>query len=66
MAADRVVSVGFLTAQDLMILGAGFRRHFPVPHDDVFERLLEQLDRLEATPLADGVVLKAAPPKPVT
>lgn len=57
MSDQRIVSVGFLTQRDLDILGSAFTRHFPVQHDDVFEDLLSQLDRVEATPLGKGVAL---------
>jgi hypothetical protein len=54
---DRIVSVGFLTQQDLDLLGSAFTRHFSVQHDDVFADLLRQLDQVEATPLGKGVAL---------
>lgn len=60
MSTERVVSVGFLTQSDLDRLGSGFTRHFPVPEDDVFADLLDQLDRIEATPLGNGVALMPA------
>ncbi len=57
MSDNRIVSVGFLTKRDLEVLGNGFTRHFPVQHDDVFDDLLQQLDRVEASPLGKGVAL---------
>lgn len=60
MSDCRIVSVGFLTQRDLDMLGSGFTRHFPVDHEDVFADLIQQLDRIEATPFADGVALKPA------
>lgn len=58
MAKDTVVAVGFLTTRDLELLGAGFHRHFPVDHDDMFADLLQKLDQVEATPLGKGVALQ--------
>lgn len=58
MPEDRIVAVGFLTSRDLEILGGGFRRHFPVDHDDIFADLLTKLDHIEATPLGKGVTLQ--------
>lgn len=58
MAEDQVVAVGFLTARDLELLGAGFQRHFPVDHDDIFADLLAQLDRVEAVPMKRSVALR--------
>jgi hypothetical protein len=58
VAKDQVVAVGFLTTRDLELLGAGFQRHFPVDHDDVFADLLIQLDKVEAVPLGKSVALR--------
>lgn len=58
MAQERVVAVGFLTSRDLELLGAGFQRHFPVDHEDIFADLLEKLDKVEAAPLGKGVSLQ--------
>lgn len=58
MAKDRIVAVGFLTAQDLDVLGQGFRRHFRVEHEDIFADLLTKLDAIEAAPLGNGVTLQ--------
>jgi len=55
---DRIVAVGFLTASDLDHLGNGFRRHFPVEHDDIFDDLLRKLDDVEASPLGRGVTIQ--------
>ncbi len=46
--ADRIVSIGFLTDEDLRRLGEGFTRHFPVVDDDLFADLLDRLDQLPA------------------
>ena len=55
---DRIVAVGFLTAEDLAVLGDRFARQFPVEHDDVFGALLGRLDAIEVAPLGRGVVLR--------
>jgi hypothetical protein len=47
---DSIVAVGLLTRRDLDVLGSGFTRHFPVPHDRQFDDLLAQLDKVTATP----------------
>lgn len=57
MSRDRIVSVGFLTQNDLDRLGATFERHIPVVDDNLFADLLEQLDGIEAEPFGKGVVL---------
>ncbi|WP_238564905.1 hypothetical protein [Sphingobium bisphenolivorans] len=44
--AEKIVSIGLLTAKDLERLGQGFRRHFPVQDDDQFKDLLAKLDKL--------------------
>ncbi|MDX3899043.1 MAG: hypothetical protein QHC40_00750 [Sphingobium sp.] len=46
--ADRIVSIGFLTDEDLRRLGEGFTRHFPVVDDDLFADLLDRLNQLPA------------------
>lgn len=51
MPKDRIVSIGFLTPHDLEVLGAGFTRHFPVPDDNLFADLLDQLDKVEVEPM---------------
>ena len=55
---ERIVSVGFLTAQDLEILGSGFDRHFPVDHDEIFADFIAQLDKIDASPMGEGVVMR--------
>jgi hypothetical protein len=45
--SDKIIAVGFLTGRDLSLLGGGFTRHFPLPHDERdFEDLLAQLDEI--------------------
>lgn len=58
MADDKIVAVGLLNRRDLDTLGEAFTRQIPLADDDTFEDLLAQLDRVEATPVADGVVLR--------
>lgn len=41
---ERIVAVGLLTARDLEVLGAGFRRMFPVASDTGFDDLLLAID----------------------
>jgi len=53
LSRDRIVAVGLLTAKDLELLGNGFRRLYAVEEGDVFDELLEQLDRLDAVPVAE-------------
>lgn len=57
MHKDRIVAVGLLTGIELEMLGERFDRFFPVEHDEMFDDLLTQLDRVEATPLGKGVSL---------
>jgi hypothetical protein len=57
MAAERIVSIGFLSARDLERLGATFTKHIPVPDDDIFVDLLAQLDRAEAVPAGEGIAI---------
>ena len=57
MPNDRIVSIGFLTQNDLDRLGKTFERHIPVPDDDIFADLLSQLDKIDAEPFGDGVML---------
>ena len=64
MPKERIVSVGFLSARDLQVLGEGFVRHFPVGHDDMFAELIEQLDRIEAEPLGKGVLIRPSRREP--
>lgn len=42
---DRIVAVGLLTQRDVEVLGAGFRRLYPVEDTAAFDDLLRQLDR---------------------
>lgn len=58
---DRIVSIGFLNQQDLERLGATFSRHIPVADDHMFDDLLRQLDKVEATMLGPGIALMPAP-----
>jgi len=44
--SDRIVAVGFLTQNDLDVLGKGFNRLFPVDDDTIFDDLLKQLDEV--------------------
>lgn len=46
MPSDRIVAVGFLTQNDLDVLGKGFNRLFPVDDDTIFDDLLKQLDEV--------------------
>jgi hypothetical protein len=50
MVAEKIVSVGLLTASDLARLGKGFTRHFPVVEDNLFADLIRRLDELPAVP----------------
>jgi hypothetical protein len=61
MTNDRIVSVGFLTQNDLDRLGTTFARHIPIADDDIFANLLSRLDQIDAEPSGDGVVLKPHP-----
>jgi len=55
---DKIVAIGFLTRRDLSILGEAFDRQIPVPDDDIFASLLDQLDRVEASPHGGDVVIR--------
>ena len=48
MSDERVVAVGLLTANDLHVLGTGFRRCFPVSEELDFDDLLRAIDEAEA------------------
>jgi hypothetical protein len=48
--SDRIVAVGFLTQNDLKVLGEGFDRMFPVNDDTGFDDLLAKLDGIAAIP----------------
>lgn len=41
---DRIIAVGFLTQRDIDMLGDGFRRQFPIEHDDMFADLVARLN----------------------
>lgn len=58
MSNDRIVAVGLLTEQDLDVLGTGFRRHFPVKDDGMFDDLLMQLDKVEVESSDRTIVLR--------
>ncbi len=61
MPNDRIVSVGFLTQNELDRLGFTFDRHFPIVNDDVFADLISKLDQIEAEPFGAGVMLMPHP-----
>lgn len=46
---QKIVAIGFLTADDLGVLGEGFRRRIPVPDDDSFASLIARLDELSVS-----------------
>lgn len=48
--SDRIVAVGFLTQNDLKVLGEGFDRMFPVDDAAGFDDLLAKLDGIAAIP----------------
>lgn len=50
MPSDRIVAVGFLTKNDLKVLGEGFDRMFPVDNDAGFDDLLAKLHGIAAIP----------------
>lgn len=47
MADDRIVAVGLLSAQDLEVLGRGFRRAIPVEDVDQFDALIRAIDEAD-------------------
>lgn len=53
---DPVVAIGLLTARDLDLLGAGFRRAYPIEDTPCFEELLRAIDE------AEGKRSESAPP----
>ena len=57
MTTERIVSVGFLTDNDLRRLGDTFTRHFPVADDGMFDDLIAKLDEVEASPSGNGVMM---------
>lgn len=44
--SEKIVSIGLLTERDLDVLGEGFRRHFPIRDDELFDDLIEKLSKL--------------------
>jgi hypothetical protein len=48
--SDRIVAVGFLTQNDLKVLGESFDRMFPVNDDAGFDDLVAKLDGIAAIP----------------
>jgi hypothetical protein len=50
VTSDPIVAVAFLTQNDVSLLGTGFRRMFPVTHEDDFADILRKLDRVAAVP----------------
>lgn len=54
MSSDHIVAVGFLTKNDLKVLGEGFDRMFPVNDDMGFDDLLAKLDGIAAIPDRNG------------
>jgi hypothetical protein len=57
--SDRIVAVGFLTQNDLKILGQGFDRIFPISDDVSFDDLLVKLEGIASVPeRADSSVSK--------
>jgi hypothetical protein len=59
--AEKIVAVGLLTESDLLRLGSQFYRHVPIEHDELFADLIEQLDKVEATPAKDSITLSIKP-----
>jgi len=51
--SEGIVSIGFLTEQDLVKLGEGFRRHFPIARDDMFADLMAKLNKIPFDPKLD-------------
>lgn len=46
--SKRVVAVGLLCQRDLEVLGAGFKRAYPVENVSSFDHLLKAIDAAEA------------------
>lgn len=46
MSNDKIIAIGFLTRDDLDVLGQGFRRHFKIDDPGDFADLIEKLDQL--------------------
>ena len=53
MAQEKIIAVGLLTQRDLAVLGAGFRRAFPIEQCGDFDSLLRAIDE------ADGSLRKS-------
>jgi len=58
---DKIISIGLLSQRDLDRLGSTFTRSIPIVDDDMFADLLGQLDRVEATPDGEGILLMRGP-----
>lgn len=50
---EPVVAIGLLTARDLDLLGAGFRRAYPIEDTACFEELLKAIDRADSQRMAE-------------
>ncbi|RYD58053.1 MAG: hypothetical protein EOP60_03605 [Sphingomonadales bacterium] len=61
MTHDKIISIGLLSQRDLDRLGSTFTRSIPVVDDDMFADLLDQLDKVEASPRIDGIMLMRGP-----
>lgn len=42
---DKIVAISLLTAEELKNVGTGLKRLYPLPEDDDFDDLLQQIDR---------------------
>jgi len=47
MEQDKIVALGLLTQHDLSMLGANFRRAFPIADDGGFDGLLRAIERAD-------------------
>lgn len=47
MPKDRIVAVGLLTQRDVDVLGAGFKRLWPVDETPCFSQLLQAIDEAD-------------------
>jgi hypothetical protein len=45
--ADRIVAIGLLSARDLKLLGAGFKRAYPVDDAADFVEILSRIDQAD-------------------
>jgi hypothetical protein len=45
--SNRIVAVGLLSQRDLDLLGQGFKWHFPIVDDGMFDDFLSKLDAVE-------------------